>query len=36
MVEDFEQDDAFAAETAGEEDEDCAGFEGGAGLVWVV
>ncbi len=33
LVENFEEDNALAAETAGEEDEDFAGGEGGAGLV---
>ena len=32
MVECFEEDDAFAAEAAGEEDEDFAGCEGRAGF----
>jgi hypothetical protein len=33
---DFEENDALAAETTGEEDEDGAGLERGAGLVWVL
>ena len=35
LVEDLDEDDAFAAESAGEEDEDFAGCEGCSGLVWV-
>ena len=34
LVEDFEEDDTFASEATGEEDEDFAGREGGSWFVW--